>query len=81
MKARRPQFIPRPSSFITRVASASCQLAQGDGEVARGAFDAVGVGFEFARVVGVARGDAGKRGFDLRVESFGGRFCFLLGVR
>ena len=75
-------FIVPTSSFlfITGVSSSSCQFAQGDGEVARGAFDAVGAGFEFARVVRVARGDAGEGVFDLRVEPFGCRFGLLLSI-
>lgn len=67
-------------SLITCISSSPCQFAQGDGEVARGTFDAVGAGFEFARVVRVARGNAGERGFDLRVEPFGCRFSFLFSV-
>jgi hypothetical protein len=68
-------------SLITCISSSPRQLAQGDGEVARGTFDAGGVGFEFAGVVGVAGGDAGKRGLDLRIEPFGCGFGFLFSIR
>jgi hypothetical protein len=67
--------------IITCISSSPRQLAQGDGEVARGTFDAGGVGFEFAGVVGVAGGDAGKRGLDLRIEPLGCGFGFLFSIR
>ena len=57
------------------------QLAQRHREIARGPFDPVGVSFQFVGAVVRALGDGGERRFDLRVQSLGGRFRLLLGVR
>lgn len=67
--------------FAVLVAAFACEFAEGDGEVARGAFEARGDGFEF-RTVRVGRGDDGLQGgFDLGVEAFGFGARFLLGAR
>jgi len=57
------------------------QLAQGDGQIARGAFQSVGERFELNRIILRAHGDRRQSRVNLRAEAVGGRFSFLLGAR
>jgi len=57
------------------------QLAQRDGQVARGAFEPVGARFEFFDAVLRLHADGLKRGRYLHAEPFGGRLRLLLGAR
>ena len=73
-------------SSMHRLISASTapfarQFAQGDGQVARGAFQAVSERFELNRVVLCAHGDRRQSRVNLRAEAVGCRFSFLLGAR
>ena len=74
-------FILPASPFILAVLSLLGQLAQGDGEVARGSLKAVGAGIQLFDAVAGAKSHCRERGFNLRVESFGSRFGLLLGAR
>jgi hypothetical protein len=66
--------------FVLHTLSLFCQLAQGDGEVSRGALQTVGARFEFFHAVVGADVDGGERRVNLRREAFGSRLRFLLGA-
>jgi hypothetical protein len=57
------------------------QLAQGDGQIARGAFEPIGAGFEFLDTVLRLDADGLERGRNLYAEAFCGRLRLLLGAR
>ncbi|HYN86026.1 MAG TPA: hypothetical protein VER32_12315 [Pyrinomonadaceae bacterium] len=77
---RHSAFVISPSFFVGALLPLFGQFAQGDGEVARGALDAVGDGFQFAHAVGRAYGDGGERALDECRQAFGGRLRFPLGA-
>lgn len=67
--------------LISGGASLSRQFAQGDGQIAGGAFEAGSAGFEFFNVVTRAHGDGGQCMFDLCVQTLGFGLGLFFGAR